>query len=179
MLEFSQSKLFENHKDYEQRERVEVDYTIGKNKISVKLPHAYTGLINITRKQHIDYTNFQSLIKEVKSKARQQGTKLIGINKLTTYLNRHYSEYNKQFAKYDELFDELVILWEEHVPHLRKGIRDDVIYQNVLMRYHIVIQDMWKWNGTLAPIHKHYNDLSHLLEKLDNTSFKLKKVEVA
>lgn len=169
---FKKSVLYDNHKEYEKREYLSVDYIINKDVVKVRIPEASTLLVNMTRKEYIDETSIRNLIKDFKEKAREQGVKLKGINKLTQYVNDSYHDYFRNFKKYDELFDEFVILWENHVNHFRTGYRDDVIYQNVLSRYPNVINNMWNRNGALYRITDYYYKMQNLLESMDRNTYK-------
>lgn len=162
--QYTESTLYEEHKEHLKGKPLEIDCTINKNQIEVISDS--TIFIKIYRKKHIDETDFIDVIKKVKKESKKNGTKLTGINKLQQYISENYSDYNTTFMKYDKKFDVLALLWEQNVDYLNYGCRDNAIYNEVLLEKKFELERIQSFS-IIRKFERYYHQLLKLLIDLE------------
>lgn len=163
------SELYENHINYMENERFgDIDYTINKNEIRVSSYEGSTRFVNLKRKPYIELNQILELIKEVRKLSREQKVKIKGINRLKERVHNLHEEYSKEYRKYDEAFDILAVLWLNHVDKLKIGTRDDVIYQEVILKHQFDLEKYSYQSSILSRVDNIYS-------RLYNTSKQLKR----
>lgn len=162
------SELYENHINYMNNETFgDIDYTINKNEISVTSYERNTNFVNKKRKPYIELNQILELIKEIRKLSREQKVKIKGINRLKESVHSLHEEYSKEYRKYDEAFDILAVLWLDHVDKLKIGTRDDVIYQEVILKHQF---DLEKYSYQSSIISR----IGNIYSRLYKTSKQLK-----
>ncbi|MDK7284479.1 hypothetical protein [Staphylococcus pettenkoferi] len=163
------SELYENHINYMENETLgDIVYTINKNEISVISYEWNTIFVNLKRKPYIELNQILELMKEVRKLSREQKVKIKGINRLKERVHNLHEEYSKEYRKYDEAFDILAVLWLNHVDKLKIGTRNDVIYQEVILKHQFDLEKYSYQSSILSRVDNIYS-------RLYNTSKQLKR----